>query len=930
MDIHKFDIDFDVIIWIDYEIRNRKYFLVAIRVYRFPFVFCRRLQQTIAVMDRTFSVSKLKNWLLSLNRMAFIFLITCLFSCNKGIEEKFSKLNNGSVQPLGIRVNYPQNGTIFPSEIPAPEFSWKDTLTVPAKYYLAVSTEKGKKLFTQTVNTLTWRPDSMVWKEIKTSSNHQNVFLTIVGESSGSLNKKYSSARINFSFSADPVGASVFFRTVPLPFSYAVKNVGEIEWYLGRVNGEKPRKILDNVPVCANCHSFSKDGSQFAMDIDYANDKGSFIISSMQDTTKLTFEKIITWSDYKREDGEKTFGLLSQISPDGKYVLSTVKDRSIFIAVDNLEYSQLFFPIKGILAVYDREKKKFYELPGANNKTMVQSNPNWSPEGKEIMFTRASRYYSASIENSQSLMIKPEDANEFLSKQKDFKFNLYRLDFNEGAGGVAKPVPGASDNNASNYFARYSPDGKWVIFCQAKNFMLLQPDSKLYIMPANGGIPRLMNCNTNNMNSWHSWSPNSKWVVFSSKNKGPYTQLYLTHIDEQGNDSPAVLLENLVFSNKAANIPEFFDDRNYNFRKMVDSFSQSARYYTSMASNNFENKELKSGLDNIEKALKKDSTFFDAYLNRIIINIRLGQTGTKDFMKDKITAIRLISQQFQQKPNDPTIILKRANLEYITGENEAALKDALTAAKMNPDNFDNYFLLASIYRKSGEMQKTLACYEKLLKLRPDDKQITYYLGLFYQGTGRIDQAYRVFSELITKYPTNVSFYFSRANLLYRKGDKDGAKSDLDKVVLQNPASFEGYLKRGLFWDESGQKDKAEIDLKKVISLLTLEMDKNPQNVELLSFRPEILEKTGNLEGALADYEKYLTLMPMNYKVLKNKARLEFSLKQWQKSIETLTFLLENYPPEPEFFSNRSFSNQQLGNQSQAIADRNKAKSFIKQ
>jgi hypothetical protein len=33
--------------------------------------------------------------------------------------------------------------------------------------------------------------------------------------------------------------------------------------------------------------------------------------------------KIITWADYKREDGELTFGLLSRVSPTGRYVIST-------------------------------------------------------------------------------------------------------------------------------------------------------------------------------------------------------------------------------------------------------------------------------------------------------------------------------------------------------------------------------------------------------------------------------------------------------------------------------------------------------------------------------------------------------------------------------------------------------------------------------
>jgi tetratricopeptide (TPR) repeat protein len=87
--------------------------------------------------------------------------------------------------------------------------------------------------------------------------------------------------------------------------------------------------------------------------------------------------------------------------------------------------------------------------------------------------------------------------------------------------------------------------------------MLLQRDSELYILPAAGGTARRLGGNAGRMNSWHSWSPNGKWLVFSSKAWSDYTQLCLTHIDENGASSPPVLLAHLTSADRAANIPEF-------------------------------------------------------------------------------------------------------------------------------------------------------------------------------------------------------------------------------------------------------------------------------------------------------------------------------------------------------------------------------------
>ncbi len=168
----------------------------------------------------------------------------------------------------------------------------------------------------------------------------------------------------------------------------------------------------------------------------------------------------MTWSDYRRDDRDPTFGLLSAMSPDGKHAVSTVKDRSVFVPTNDLAYSQLFFPIRGILAVHDRQTGEIYALPGADDPQFVQSNATWSPDGKYIVFARSKAYKLQQERAEPSVLLNPAECKEFLTKQKAFLFDLYRIPFNGGKGGKAEPLKGASRNGMSNYFAKFSPDGK--------------------------------------------------------------------------------------------------------------------------------------------------------------------------------------------------------------------------------------------------------------------------------------------------------------------------------------------------------------------------------------------------------------------------------------------------------------------------------------
>ena len=124
----------------------------------------------------------------------------------------------------------------------------------------------------------------------------------------------------------------------------------------------------------------------------------------------------------------------------GRYVVSTVKDREVFAAVDNLAFSQLFFPIQGILAYYDRQEKTFHALSGADDKHYVQTNGVWSPDGKYIVFARSEGYHSEALDHQREGLSRVEDVAEFLIDRKTFKYDLWRIPFNEGKGGTPEPL----------------------------------------------------------------------------------------------------------------------------------------------------------------------------------------------------------------------------------------------------------------------------------------------------------------------------------------------------------------------------------------------------------------------------------------------------------------------------------------------------------
>jgi len=484
-----------------------------------------------------------------------------------------------------VTIDYPEDGSVVPPDMVAPRFMWHDA--APAdRWLIDVALDKGaahvyvlshgpalpqgaidKKCVAPTNRTYeptpyqasarTWLPADDVWGAIKAGSGGKPIAVTLYGWHDGVPGRVLSKGRVALTISTDPVGAPIFYRDVPLIPSPPSKGKTDplaplIAWRLRDVSRPDSRVVLSGMPTCGNCHSFSLDGKTLGMDIDGpSGDKGAYAVEPVSPHMVIEDKDIITWNSFAHKPaGHKTIGFLSRIAPDGRYVVTTVNESVYIVDFVDYRFLQVFYPTRGILAYYSRETGQMEALPGADDPTHVHCDPVWSPDGKWIVFARAS-----AKDNREEGRPVPPEANH--PTELPIQYDLYRMPFNDGKGGQPELIGGASQNGMSNTFPKVSPDSKWIVFVKCRNGQLMRPDSELWIVPFEGGRARRMRCNLSLMNSWHSFSPNGRWMVFSSKANTPYTQMFLTHIDGEGNDSPAILIPNSTKANRAVNLPEF-------------------------------------------------------------------------------------------------------------------------------------------------------------------------------------------------------------------------------------------------------------------------------------------------------------------------------------------------------------------------------------
>jgi hypothetical protein len=211
--------------------------------------------------------------------------------------------------------------------------------------------------------------------------------------------------------------------------------------------------------------------------------------------------------------------------PSGRMIVFTIYRVRQFFHTVRSEVRDVV-DLDSSMGYYVFESESIKSNAGISRQDYLETFPTWSADGRYLYFC------SALILWSDRHKVPPEH-------YKESKYDLMRIsyDIESDTWGQMETVLSAQETGLSIIQPRISPDGKYLLFCMCKysGFPAFQPNSDLYLMDLSTGQYERLDCNSEEAESWHCWSSNSRWIAFSSKRgDGLFSKVYFSYVDKNG------------------------------------------------------------------------------------------------------------------------------------------------------------------------------------------------------------------------------------------------------------------------------------------------------------------------------------------------------------------------------------------------------------
>ena len=292
---------------------------------------------------------------------------------------------------------------------------------------------------------------------------------------------------------------------------------------------------------CMNCHQFQN----------YHTDNWQMHIRQVLGGT------LIVTGDEARKVSLKTdstisAGVYPAWHPTEKLIVYSVNKTRQFFHQKNIQKLEVQDPVSDLI-LYDVDRNEVSMV--ADDPLAFETFPTWAPDGRTL-------YYSSARQPEIALL--PSDSIAVCFDK--IHYDLMRRSFDPDAKkfGPEELIYDAKSQELSAMEPRISPDGRYLLFSLGGygTFHIWHRDSDLWVMDLQTGESRpLVAANSEDADSFHNWSSNGRWIVFTSRrDDGLFSRVYFSYFDKDGNVHKPFMLpcsstrKDEVYS---YNVPEF-------------------------------------------------------------------------------------------------------------------------------------------------------------------------------------------------------------------------------------------------------------------------------------------------------------------------------------------------------------------------------------
>lgn len=376
------------------------------------------------------------------------------------------------------------------------------------------------------------------WKKILGENRGKDISVSVISKEGG----RYISYRpFTISISLEEIDPFVVYRRIDP--GYELWNKMGI--YEREIESYKERPLYENKMTgmnCVNCHSFAQynpDIMSFHMRSSFS---GTYILKGNN------IEKLLIDNN---EAGVPSL-VYPSWHPEGRFVAySSNVTRQGFHTSDPNRIE--VFDNASDIVIYDSKNHVINKSSLLFSENSFETFPSFAPDGKSLYFCSAPA-------------VKMPDYFDSV------RYNILRVSFDPENGTIGKKIDTVFNcmDTCSASFPRVSPDGNYLLFTVTDygNFSIWHREADLKMVDLRTGqFVDTDPWNSEETESYHSWSSNGRWVVFSSRRGSTlFTRLYFGYIDSEGNVKKPFLMpqKNTGYYDyllQSYNIPEFITAR---------------------------------------------------------------------------------------------------------------------------------------------------------------------------------------------------------------------------------------------------------------------------------------------------------------------------------------------------------------------------------